>query len=145
MKERPILFSAPMVTAILEDRKTMTRRVIKPQPTRSLPHTKPLAGGDGNWTIHHPLGWRWRPSTRNGWSAFVADGEGRSLSASIAKRCPYGVPGDRWRMLNHFGFLTTAPKLVPFTPCRGAQGFWRVPHDVLRRLAETSPRSTEAK
>ena len=65
MKERPILFSAPMVRAILEGRKTMTRRVVK------LRHGADVVVTNGQV---------WKPA-RVDYAGYVD--------------CPYGQVGDR--------------------------------------------------
>ena len=76
MKDRPILFSAPMVRAILEGRKTQTRRIVKPQP-EAIP-------------VEHLYG---KPPGTLWWSC-------RSVPLVIEQQhmpsyCPYGQRGDR--------------------------------------------------
>lgn len=86
MKEHPILFSAPMVRAILEGRKTQTRRIVKPQPW-----------GDGEYRTA-PQGCakvRWVEEAQEWWftPADVEDYDPSPYSY-MAKTCPYGVVGD---------------------------------------------------
>lgn len=82
VKERPILFSAPMVRAILEGRKTQTRRVI--QHPRS---TGAFVCVQGFWK-EDPSGW-WPFVSHDGES--FDDGNG----CEVPLNCTYGVPGDR--------------------------------------------------
>ena len=95
MKERPIIFSGPMIPAILDDRKTMTRRVIKPQPEPSSDKRK---------------AWRWAyrdgRRIRLGPRRLVA-GSLETLLESMAEFCPYGVPGDRLWVREAWRFLGT--------------------------------------
>lgn len=83
MNERPILFSAEMVRAILEDKKTQTRRVMKPQPVKD---------DRGFWT--------WAGA---GWNrddvALVLPGH------SMANGCPYGQIGDLLWVRERWGLI----------------------------------------
>ncbi|WP_165064032.1 ASCH domain-containing protein [Paludisphaera rhizosphaerae] len=73
MKALPIPFTAPMVRALLEGRKTQTRRIIEPQPVL-LP--------DKFWRLH---GAAWSEGISR---VPVMPGH------SLAKRAPYGQDGD---------------------------------------------------
>jgi hypothetical protein len=88
MKERPILFSGAMVRAILDGRKTQTRRLMTPQPI-----------GNGFKFIHNdllchvdhlpPSATLWKRGTKRDpyWSSDVED--------DWTEMSPFGVPGDR--------------------------------------------------
>jgi len=75
VKERPILFSGEMVRAILDGRKTQTRRVIKPQPFECM---------------------RRHPSDGGAPCGLLVWGDDYHVSDSVLETMsPYGVPGDR--------------------------------------------------
>lgn len=73
MRERPILMSPPMVVSTLNNTKTQTRRIVKPQP-----HYEPRFAGDG-LVLHQKKG----------------DKTTSIHTPLIAAHCPYGEPGDR--------------------------------------------------
>jgi hypothetical protein len=79
--ERPILFSAEMVRAILDGRKTQTRRVMKPQPYVD-------ANGNARWkNINFGQDLKRAP-------LFKALASPIPCSSTKRVLCPYGKPGD---------------------------------------------------
>lgn len=99
MKERPILFSGPMVRAILDCSKTQTRRIIKPQPSSShwerlngyklLQNMMEVAGGDYCLRHQHTV-------------IGIKDNTFRDDPRYFL--CPYGKPGDRLWVREHWGY-----------------------------------------
>ncbi|HDR8950793.1 TPA: hypothetical protein QDA82_001069 [Burkholderia vietnamiensis] len=89
MKERPILFSGAMVRAILEGRKTQTRRIVKPTGAH---HIFQFRGREEARGTDEPTGeWAWCRAER-------------VISEHI--RCPYGKPGDRLWVREAFRFTS---------------------------------------
>lgn len=90
-KERPILFSTPMVRAIMDGGKTQTRRIIKPSPGLQrtwlkqelidiVPHGEMIQGG---WQMHHPLAGQYKDGVYNEYDSPLG-----------WVKCPYGKIGD---------------------------------------------------
>ena len=76
MKERPILFSAPMVRALLAGTKTQTRRIFKPE--------RMTWDANGRYTTYAMRG-----------GELSITGSGPFKPSSWLHYCPYGQPGDR--------------------------------------------------
>lgn len=86
MADRPILFSGPMVRAILSGAKTQTRRVVTPQPEFAQ--------------LHEWRGKVIRDCEARAWCWKAHDfGDGDAVNArpgsAMHALSPYGVPGDR--------------------------------------------------
>jgi hypothetical protein len=84
MRERPILFNGEMVRAVLEGRKTQTRRVVK--PVGNDDSFVLLDYGDGFWPYRSDDGEN---------AAHIVKRNGKFYSDEISHFCPYGFVGDR--------------------------------------------------
>lgn len=122
MKEHPILFSAPMVRALLDGSKTQTRRIA---PIESV-DIKPLefASRPGVlWavTFTKPMGPSRSIASYSG--APVSEAQARSIIAS--QFCPYGQPGDqlwvRETWAHHPDYTSSACHAAMYRADRGVE------------------------
>jgi len=122
VNEKPIPFSAEMVRAILDGRKTQTRRVIKPQPQH---------GFLGNWSYFK--------STRSLFATETWMSEADMRRWLPRKHGPYGQSGDHlwvretWATIPLYDCMKPS-QLVP----KGTDLFWRA-DDSQTRYNKTSP------
>jgi hypothetical protein len=81
VRTRPVIFSSPMIRALLDGRKTQTRRVIKPQP--------PDDYGPVACEVYHPA-----KADRQG-ELVPGDAVFGFADEDQGWPCPYGRPGDQ--------------------------------------------------
>lgn len=135
MNERPIIFSASSIRALLYGRKSQTRRVVKPQPIA------PFHSSSGAW---------------------VDMNEVRGITSM---RCPYGEPGDivnsrhrvggttlwvreTWHSSPHFDCLYRADfdaAQLKRLPKVAAHGGWRSPIHMPRAMSRITLRVTDVR
>lgn len=125
MKERPILFSAPMVRAILEGRKTQTRRVVKPQPYWIEWKRKRVYEG-----AFLDIDKGGRLLINNLENALASFPMGEEKPRII--KCPYGKPGDRLWVREAWSPLL-APDITPLPKTSLGQWKGMAVQDVLYR------------
>ncbi|MEL7882095.1 hypothetical protein [Serratia marcescens] len=96
MKERPVIFNGEMVRAILDSRKTQTRRVMKAQPKQHdhKNYDAPWACKSPNYYNTHEADWACRYC-----------GEGIGMDGQSVYRCPFGQVGDRLWVRETFAIL----------------------------------------
>lgn len=88
MSEHPIIFSVEMVRAILDGRKTQTRRIIKPQPF----------GYRTCWSDDLVAGDIYIETDDSLWKACESRGRNKRAAGELTPvevKCPYGKIGDR--------------------------------------------------
>ena len=90
MKITPMLFNDEMVRAIVDGRKTQTRRIVKPR--RGWPID--FIGGVGSWD--DPSCWGFESESGEFWTLQADEGEHQIP-------CPYGKPGDLIYVRETFG------------------------------------------
>ena len=50
----------------------------------------------------------------------------------------YEAPKSLWETPENFGLVLADVRPLPFVPCKGALGFWKVPADVQARIREAA-------
>lgn len=109
MKERGMIFNAEMVRAILDGRKTQTRRIMAPQPADDIER--------GIFPNPEVIGWKSSRRHKHG--------------STTAHFCPYGKPGDliwvreTWGVVSHE--LDEDGRIQPWTPDRPATAIHEMP------------------
>ncbi|CVE51089.1 Uncharacterised protein [Serratia marcescens] len=99
MKERPVIFNSEMVRAILDGRKTQTRRLV-PEWQRPKHYPENDDGPHYNWMAVAQSDRRW------GYGVFGETEEACAKELSTMAPCPFGNAGDRLWVRETFMDLT---------------------------------------